>query len=340
MIPPSQTEIAGAVQALRGRYPQKAIRVQFGETMAALGREFPEFICLTADLMHATGMLPFGQAFPDRMVNLGIAEQNMTGVAAGMALSGRLPVVCGYAAFTSLRAIEQAKVDAAYNNVKVILTAQSAGLSYGVGGPTHQTFEDVAILRAIPNTIVLVPSDANQVAACMRAVIEHETTRTIYVRLGRGPEYVHSAADDSFTIGQAKQLREGADIALVANGAMVFEALLAADCLKALGIGAKVLDVHTVKPLDDAAVRAAARGVEAMIVVEEHSVIGGLGAAVLECLAEDRPVPVRRIGIADIFPPIGPPHELRASLGLCAENIVATALEMLAPAAKRGIASA
>lgn len=332
MTRPGQHEIQNAIAALRGRYAQKAIRVQFGETMTALGREFPDFVCLTADLMYATGMQPFGQAFPERMINLGIAEQNMTGVAAGLALSGRLPVVCGYAAFTSLRAVEQAKVDGAYNNVKVVLAAQSAGLSYGVGGPTHQTFEDVAIMRAIPNTLVVVPSDANRVDACMRAVIELDTTRIVYVRLGRGPEYVYSAEAEPFAIGKVERLREGRDVAIAANGSMVFEALLAADYLASLGIKARVLDIHSVKPIDGEAVRDAARGVEAMIVIEEHSRLGGLGSAILECLAEERAIPVRLIGIPDIFPPVGPTHELRASLGLCADNIVHNALDLLAPA--------
>ncbi len=322
-------DLAEQVAGLRRGYAEKAIRVQYGETLVALAEEYPDFLVLTADLMYATGMELFGARYGQRLINVGIAEQNMTGIATGLALCGKLPVVCGYAAFTTLRAVEQAKVDAAYNDVKVILTGQSAGLSYGVGGPTHQTFEDVAIMRAIPNMIVLVPSDANEVDACLRATITHVGTSPIYVRLGRGPEYSYSSPGARFEIGKAVPLREGNDIAIVANGSMVAEALVAADILRKHGIRASVLNVHSVKPIDTAAIRSAAKHVDAMLVVEEHSVIGGLGSAVLECLAEGPSVRVRRIGIKDVFPPVGPPRELRAALGLSAEGIVAETFAML-----------
>ena len=313
----------------RAALPSKSIRQQFGETILDLAAERDDFIVLTADLMFATGIEKFGADYPARMVNLGIAEQNMTGVAAGLALSGKLPLVSGYAAFTALRAVEQAKLDAAYNGVKVILTGQSAGLSYGVGGPTHQSCEDVAIMRSVPGMIVLVPSDAVEVDACLRAAMDHPAATPIYIRLGRGPEWAFNAPGQRFDIGRAVLLRDGNDLTLVANGSMVIEAVLAADALRGLGIAARVLNLHTVKPLDRAALEAAARQTPAMIVVEEHSIIGGLGAAVLETLAEVPHGPIRRIGIADLFPPIGPPHELRASLGLSAENIIAQALNLL-----------
>jgi transketolase len=329
MIAEIPAEILGAIDAARDKFTQKAIRIQYGETMLALANEYPDFLVLTADLMYATGMEQFGKLYPSRLINLGIAEQNMTGVAAGLALCGKLPIVCGYAAFTTLRAVEQAKVDAAYNSVKIILTAQSAGLSYGVGGPTHQTFEDVAIMRAIPNMIVLVPSDANEVDACLRAAVEADTTSPIYIRLGRGPEYSFNPPSVVFQIGKSTVLRDGGDIAISANGSMVFEALIAADYLAGRGIGVRVVNLHSVKPIDAEAVRSAAKGVEAMLVIEEHSVIGGLGSAVLECLAETPSTRVRRIGIQDLFPPIGPTFQLRASLGLCAENLVVNALELL-----------
>ena len=329
MIRPIPAEIQGAIEMSRRSFTQKAIRTQYGETMVSLAKERPDFVVLTADLMYATGMEDFGKIFPSRLINLGIAEQNMTGVAAGLALCGRLPVVCGYAAFTTLRAVEQAKVDAAYNNVKVIFTGQSAGLSYGVGGPTHQTFEDVAIMRAIPNMIVLVPSDANEVDTCLNAAVTADTSSPIYIRLGRGPEYNFNSPGVPFRIGKSTLLRDGDDIAILANGSMVFEALIAADYLAGRGIGSRVVNLHTVKPIDAEAVRAAAKGVEALLVIEEHSVIGGLGSAVLECLSEEPAIRVRRIGIQDVFPPIGPTFQLRASLGLSAENLIVNALELL-----------
>lgn len=316
------------IVTMRRAYPQKAIRQQVGETMSALAEEGADFLVLTADLLHATGMAPFGARFPQRVINVGIAEQNLAGVAAGLALSGKLPFVSCYAAFTTLRGVEQIKVDAAYNGAKVIFAAQSSGLSYGVGGPTHQTFEDVAIVRAIPNTIVLTPSDALEVDACLRAALAYEFDGPIYIRLGRGPEYTFNAPGQPFEIGKAVQLREGRDIAIIANGAMVFEAVLASDFLKTLGIGAAVLNIHTVKPIDRAALVSIASA-SAMIVAEEHSTMGGLGAAVLEALAETVAPPCRLIGIPDIFPPIGPTEELRASLALSAENIAGHALSLV-----------
>jgi transketolase len=326
-VPP---DIAAAVAEARSRYPLKAIRQQYGETLLALAELHPQLIVLTADLMHATGMDAFGRRHPDRLVNVGIAEQNMTGIAAGLSLCGRPVVVDGYAAFTTLRAVEQAKVDAAYNATRVILTGQSAGLSYGVGGPTHQTFEDVAIMRAIPNMIVVAPSDAAEVDQCLRAVLALDAPAPVYVRLGRGPEHDYSAPGEPFVVGSAKRVRPGDDLAIVANGPMVFEAAIASDQLARRGIGARVINLHTVKPIDRGALAAAAREVGAMIVVEEHNVMGGLGGAVVEALSEVPHGPIRLLGIPDIFPPIGPVFALRAALGLCAENIVVQALDLLA----------
>lgn len=317
------------IAAARAALPQKSIRQQFGETLLELANQRDDFVVLTADLMYATGIEKLGASYPDRMFNMGIAEQNMTGVAAGLALCGKLPIVSGYAAFTTLRAVEQAKLDAAYNGVKVILVGQSAGLSYGVGGPTHQSFEDVAIMRSIPGMIVLVPSDAVEVDACLKAALNHPASTPIYIRLGRGLEWVINEPESEFDIGKAVMLRDGYDVTLVANGSMVVEAVLASDALQKAGIAARVLNLHTVKPLDYASLIKAAMETPAMIVIEEHSVIGGLGAAVLEALAEVPHGPIRRVGIKDHFPPIGPVNELRASLGLCAENIVAQALNLL-----------
>ncbi len=242
----AETRTGQSIAERRAAYPTKAIRQQFGETMLALAAERPDFVVLTADLMYATGMAAFGAKYPERLINLGIAEQNMTGVAAGLALCGKLPVVCGYAAFTTLRAVEQAKVDCAYNGLKVILVGQSAGLSYGVGGPTHQTFEDVAIMRAIPNTVVLVPSDAVEVDQALRAALDLEVPAPIYLRLGRGPEPVVNDPATRFEIGRATTLRRGDDIAIVANGPMLAETLLAADALTGEGVRAEVLNLHTV----------------------------------------------------------------------------------------------
>lgn len=182
---------------------------------------------------------------------------------------------------------------------------------------------------ARPNTVVLTPSDATEVDACLRAALAYKVDSPIYIRLGRGPEYVFNAPSQTFDIGKAVHLRHGNDIAIVANGSMVFEALLAADLLKTLGIHATVLNLHTIKPIDDAALRAIAASCSAIIVVEEHSVHGGLGAAVLEAISECPRAACRLLGIRDVFPPIGPPHELRAHLGLSAPTIATHALDLL-----------
>lgn len=330
-----------AIAVQRAQHASKSIREQFGQSMLALAESHPDLVAITADLMYATGMAQFGAKFPARLINVGIAEQNMTGVAAGMASCGKVPVTCGYAAFTSLRALEQAKVDCAYNEVKVILAGLSAGVSYGVGGPTHQTFEDVAIMRAIPNMTVVVPSDAIEVDLALTACVNFTKPAPIFLRLGRGPEYLFNDPTGLFQIGKARKLRDGNDLCIVANGSMVFESLLACDALARSGIRCSVLNMHTVKPIDRESLLAEAGRVKAMLVVEEHSVHGGLGAAVLEVLEEVRRCPVERIGIPDIYPPIGPTFELRAALGLDAENIAARARALLdracTPAANAGL---
>lgn len=318
------------IERRRAEFPAKSVKQQFGETMLALATERSDLLALTADLMFATGIEQLGERYPDRLINLGVAEQNMTGVAAGLALCGKLPVVCGYAAFTTLRAVEQAKVDCAYNGVKVILVGQSAGLSYGVGGPTHQTYEDVAIMRAIPNMTVVVPSDPVEVDRMLRACVKHGAHGPIYVRLGRGPEYIYNGTPPEIAIGKAIELRAGKDLCIIANGAMVFEALLAAGALEQAGVSTTVLNVHTVKPIDADAILLAASRVRAIMVAEEHSIHGGLGAAVLEVLDGGHAIPVKRIGIADEFPPIGPCFALRQFLGLSAANIVAQGRALLA----------
>jgi transketolase len=326
---PGAGELTDYLRSARAGHAEKSIRAQFGETLLSLGDERSDFLVLTSDLMYATGIEQFGEKFPHRVFNLGIAEQCMAGVAAGLALCGRLPIVSGYAAFTSLRGIEQVKLDAAYNGVKVIFAGQSAGLSYGVGGPTHQTYEDVAIMRAIPGLTVLVPSDAHEADSCLRAAVEAELSSPIYVRLGRGPEFLFNAPGLPFRIGEVVELRSGSDVALFANGSMVCEALLATDYLATLGVRARLLNVHTVKPLDRGAIREAMAGVTGALVVEEHSILGGLASAILECIADRPSCPLVRLGIPDEFPPIGPPHALRAHLGLSAENIVRTVLTLL-----------
>ncbi len=315
--------------ARRASLKVKVIRQQFGESMLALAPRYPQLVAVTSDLMYPTGMAPFGQAFPERLVNVGIAEQNATGIAAGLASCGKLPVVCGYAAFTTLRAVEQAKVDCAYNGFKLVLVGQSSGLSYGVGGPTHQTFEDLAIMRAIPNMVVVSPSDAKEVDEALRACLDADIQSPIYLRLGRGPEPLIEGWEDPFTLGKLRRLRPGDDLAFIANGPMVIEAMLASDFLREHGINAAVLNLHTLKPLDVGAIRTLASRVRAIITIEEHGLHGGVGSAVLEALDGGHAIPVHRIGIGNAYPPIGPVPELRQALGLSAEAVINAAETLL-----------
>jgi transketolase len=317
------------VAAFRAARPREDVRARFGASMTALLERRPDAVAVTADLMHATGLARLLPRFADRLINVGIAEQNMTGVAAGLAACGRLPIVCGYAAFTTLRAVEQAKVDCAYNALKVVLAGLGSGLTYGVGGPTHQTYEDVAIMRAIPNMVVVAPADPVELGHALDAAADLPDAAPVYLRLGRGPEHVVTPPGAPFAIGRAIRLAEGRDVCLVAHGAMVMEALLAADLLRAEGIAAEVLNLHTIKPIDREAILAAAGHVRAMVVVEEHSVIGGLGSAVLEVLERGHAFPVVRIGIEDRYPPIGPTPELREALGLCGPHVARVARDLL-----------
>lgn len=305
----------------------RKIRDEFGETVVALGAEIPQMIVLTADLMYPTRTEKFAQLYPERFIDVGVAEQNMVGIAAGLATCGKIPLVADYANFICLRAGEQVRNDVVYTNLNVKLAALSSGLTFGVGGPSHQSYEDLGLMRALPGLIVIVPSDARLSGLAVRAAMKHQGP--VFLRLGRDEEKIVYTDNPRYEIGKAIQLRTGNDIAIIANGPMVAEAVEAADELAASGIRVRVLDMHTVKPIDREAVLACAHETKAIITVEEHNVIGGLGSAVLETLAEERGCPVTRIGIPDIFPVIGPTFELRRHLGLTAAHIVEKARSLI-----------
>lgn len=305
----------------------RKIRDEFGETVAALGAEIPEMIVLTADLMYPTRTEKFAQLYPQRFIDVGVAEQNLVGIAAGLATCGKIPLVADYANFLCLRAGEQVRNDVVYTRLNVKLAALSSGLTFGVGGPSHQSYEDLGLMRALPGLIVIVPSDARLSGLAVRAAMKH--LGPVYLRLGRDEEKIVYTENPPFEIGRAILLREGGDIAIIANGPMVAEAVEAADELAASGIRARVLDMHTVKPLDRQSVNACARETQAIITVEEHNIIGGLGSAVLEALAEEPGCPVVRIGIPDVFPVIGSTFELRRHLGLCSAHIAEKARRLI-----------
>jgi transketolase len=311
----------------------RKIRDEFGDTVAALGAEIPDMVVLTADLMYPTRTEKFAQLYPRRFFDVGVAEQNLVGIAAGLATCGKIPLVADYANFICLRAGEQVRNDIVYTKLNVKLAALSSGLTFGVGGPSHQSYEDLGLMRALPGLTVIVPSDARLSGLAVRAAMNHRGP--VFLRLGRDEEKIVYAENPPYEIGKAIQLRDGRDVAILANGPMVAEAVEAADGLAESGIRARVLDVHTLKPIDREAVEACARETRGIITVEEHNIIGGLGSAVVETLAEKPGCPVVRIGIPDIFPVIGPTFELRRHLGLTAAAIMEKARQLLAGAKNR-----
>jgi transketolase len=307
----------------------KSIRNTFGETLVDLGKEYPDVMVFTAELMGATRCDEFAKTYPDRFFDVGIAEQNAFGIAAGMAACGKISIVCSYANFACLRAGEHIRNDIAYTNLNVKIVALSSGLTFGVGGATHQSYEDLAVVRALPNFVVIAPADAAALDAALRAAVLYPGP--VFIRAGRDAEYVVYPEKVDFEIGKSVQLREGNDVCIIAAGYMVHEALCAAAALAAKGYAARVLDMHTIKPIDREAIVKAARECKAIITVEEHNIFGGLGSSVLEALEDGHALPVQRIGIQDEFPIIGPTFALRKHLGLHADNIYTTALKLLKP---------
>ena len=283
---------------------------------------------LDADLAAATQTGRFKAAYPERFYDAGIAEGNMVGLAAGIATTGKKVFCSTFAMFAAGRAFEQVRNSVGYPHLDVNICATHAGISVGEDGATHQCNEDIALMRSIPGMTVVVPADDTEARAAVRAVLDYEGP--VYMRLGRLAVPVVNDADTyKFELGRGVVLREGTDVTLVACGLMVAEALDAAEALAAEGVSAEVINIHTVKPLDEELVRASAKKTGKIVTCEEHSVIGGLGDAVLSALAAD-PVPVRKIGVNDVFGESGPAVDLLKKYGLCSENIVATVKEFLA----------
>ena len=304
-----------------------ATREAYGEALLQLGRENPNVVVLDADLSKSTKTHDFGKHFPERFFNMGIAEQNMVGTAAGLAASGKTAFCSTFAVFAAGRAFEQIRNSVAYPRLNVKIGASHAGITVGEDGGSHQSVEDIAIMRVIPNMTVFVPADAVETAAAVRAAVEIDGP--VYIRLGRlGVPVIHGD-DFEFKPGRAVTLREGKDVTLVATGIMVTTALEAATKLAAEGIEATVLDIHTIKPLDTEAVISAAKSTGAIVTAEEHSIIGGLGSAVAEVLAENCPIPIKRVGIQDSFGESGKPAELLEKYGLTAKHLVSAAKEVL-----------
>lgn len=300
----------------------KLQRQVFGEALVELGKVNPRLVVLDADVSSSTQTKLFAGAFPERFFNVGIAEANMLSTAAGLASCGFVPVVSTFALFMCLRAGDQLRAQVAYPKLHVIMAGGYAGLSDYADGASHQSVEDIAVMRAIPGITVIVPSDVAHTAAALAAGVEHDGP--VYLRLSReAVPVIHQ--EGSFLLGRGVVLAQGSDVTLVACGSMVSRALAAARELKSGGVSARVIDMHAVKPLDVELVAQAAREAGALVTIEEHSVIGGLGSAVCEALAERCPVPVVRCGIPDRFGESGAYDEILARAGLDVPSIVTAA---------------
>lgn len=297
-----------------------ATREGYGNALAELGAEHEDVVVLDADLAGSTKTGVFRKAFPDRHINCGIAEGNMMSVAAGIAATGKTVFASSFAMFAAGRAFEQVRNSIGYPQLNVKIGATHAGISVGEDGATHQCNEDIALMRTIPGMVIINPSDDVEARAAVKAAYEHEGP--VYLRFGRlAVPVINDHEDYQFEIGKGVVLREGGDVTIFATGLEVAEALEAADLLAADGIHAKVVNIHTIKPLDEKLVVAAAKETGKVVTVEEHSVIGGLGSAVCDVLSEKAPTKVMKIGVNDVYGESGPAVALIKKYGLDAESI-------------------
>ncbi len=276
--------------------------------LASYAKDNKEIVVLDADLSKSTKTAEFQKVCPERFFNMGIAEQNLLGVAAGMAASGKVPFASTFAMFAAGRAFEIIRNSICYTNLNVKVCATHAGLTVGQDGASHQAIEDIALMRSLPNMTVLNPADGVSAKALLEAAAKHDGP--VYVRLGRASVPLCYDENDTFEIGKAKELKAGSDVTLVATGIMVDSAMQAAEILEKEGLSVRILDVHTIKPLDSEAIIKAAKETGAIVTAEEHSIIGGLGSAVAEVLALNSPAPMKMIGVKDTFGESGLPDEL------------------------------
>jgi transketolase len=304
-----------------------ATRDAYGEVLAELGAENGNLVVLDADLSGSTKTSTFAKKFPERFFNMGIAEANMVGTAAGLAAAGKIPFASTFAIFAVGRAWEQVRQSVAYPKANVKIVATHSGVTVGEDGGSHQAIEDIAIMRAVPNMTVIVPADGPETKLAIRAAAAWKGP--VYVRLGRNKVPTIFADDYKFVIGKGCQLRDGSDLTFIATGLMTAQALAAAELLREQGISARVIHIGTVKPLDEELIIAAASETGAIVTAEEHSVVGGLGGAVAELLAGKLPTPVKRVGINDRFGQSGKAEELLKYFGLMPKDLVEAAKEVL-----------
>ena len=298
-----------------------ATREAYGKALAKLSKTNENVVVLDADLSKSTKTADFKEVCPERFFNMGIAEANMMGVAAGLSTCGKVPFVSTFAMFAAGRAFEQIRNSICYPKLNVKVCATHAGLTVGEDGASHQAIEDLAIMRSIPNMTVICPADDVETEAVIKAIAEYDGP--CYVRLGRLPvNTINDAKTYEFKLGKGVTLKEGNDVTIVATGIMVDTALEAREILTKEGINARVINIHTLKPLDTELIVNAAKETGAIVTVEEHNIIGGLGSAVAEALGEEYPVPVLKVGVNDVFGESGKPEELLKAYGLTAESVV------------------
>ncbi len=305
-----------------------ATRDAYGEALAELGAVNENIVVLEADLSKSTKTSDFKKVYPERFFNMGIAEQNMIGTAAGFAAAGKTPFASTFAVFAAGRAYDQIRNSIAYPNLNVKIAATHAGLTVGEDGGSHQMLEDIALMRALPNMTVIVPADGIETKQVIQAAAEYEGP--VYIRMGRPKVPVLFGDDYKFEIGKGVLMKEGTDVTLIGTGIMVSKAMEAAELLAAEGISAAVVNISTIKPLDAELIIAQAQKTGAVVTCEEHTICGGLGSAVAEVLVENCPVPMARVGVEDKFGESGLPDELLEKYGLSASNIAAKAKAVIA----------
>jgi transketolase len=303
-------------------------RLAFGQALLEIGAREPRAVVLSADTQDLLGIRPYIERYRERFVELGIAEQNAIGVASGLATTGLHPYVCAYAPFITARSMEQVRNDVAYANQRVVIGAAASGISLGVAGGTHHALEDLALMRSLPNMTVIVPADVNEAYKAALATLDIDGP--VYLRLGgRVEEPPVGDPEAAFRLGKAVQLRPGKDVTVIACGALVDMAVRASDLLKKEGIGVRVLNMHTIKPLDRDAILAAAAETRGIVTAEEHHLAGGLGGAVAELLAVEHPTRMRMVGMPDAFAMVGPTVPLRAKYGMSVDGIAVACRALL-----------
>ena len=306
----------------------KATREAYGEALLEVGTENKNIIVIDADLAKSTFSWTFGKVFPERFFNIGIQEANMVGIASGLASCGKIPFISSFAAFILCKGFDQLRMGAAYPKLNVKVAGSHGGISIGEDGVSQQSVEDVALACALPGFIVCIPSDEHTMHAAVRAAAEHEGP--VYLRLGRPKTYVVHEAGVHFEFGRSIQVRDGHDLTIVANGLLVAQALMAADTLAKKGVEARVIDMHTIKPIDAAALERASHETGAFVVAEEHLHHGGLGSAVAQALVAGTPAPVEYVDLGDRYAESGKPDDLLEKYGMTAKNIVSAAERVLA----------